>query len=139
MWVVAAILGVFVFSGSVRAKAYRLTVAGEAMEFVAQPERGYVVKLPERSGGLYSLAGLAALDTENARRVGGRDRRGVWTVENDGPARRNEEMIRALRAGGHAAYVASLFSSGGETVAVIPEIVVRVRPDQGVPDGLTRA
>jgi hypothetical protein len=48
-------------------------------------------------------------------------------------------MIRALRAGGHAAYVASLFSSGGETVAVIPEIVVRVRPDQGVPDGLTRA
>lgn len=128
VWVVAAVVVLSVCPGFVRAKAYRLTVAGEGMEFVAQPERGYVVKVPERSGGLYSLAHLAALDTENARRVGGRDRRGVWTVENDGPAGRNEEMIRALRAGGHATYAAPLFSCGGETVAVIPEIVIRVRP-----------
>ncbi len=115
--------------GFVRAKAYRLTVAGEGMEFVAQPERGYVVKVPERSGGFYSLAGTFGLDTENARRVGGRGRRGVWTVENDGPAGRNEEMIRALRASGHATYAAPLFSCGGETVAIIPEIVIRVRPE----------
>jgi len=76
----------FVCPGFVRAKAYRLTVAGEGMEFVAQPEKGYVIKLAERSGSLYSLARTFGLDTENARRVGGRDRRGVWTVENEGPA-----------------------------------------------------
>jgi hypothetical protein len=128
MRTVVTIAMVSVCSAVVSAETYRLTVAGEGMEFVAQPERGYVVKVPERSGGLYSLAGLPALDSENARRVGGRDRRGVWTVENAGPAGRNEEMIRALRAGGHAAYAAPLFSSSGETVAVIPEIVVRVRP-----------
>ncbi|MDI6448073.1 S8 family serine peptidase [Anaerobaca lacustris] len=129
VWVVAVVVGLSVCPGLVRAKAYRLTVAGEGMEFVAQPEMGYVVKVAERSGGFYSLAGLPALDTENARRIGGRDRRGVWTVENEGPAGRNEEMIRALRAGGHAAYAAPLFSCGGETVAVIPEIVIRVRPE----------
>ncbi|MDI6451784.1 S8 family serine peptidase [Anaerobaca lacustris] len=129
VWVVAAVVVLSVCSGLVWAKAYRLTVAGERMEFVAQPERGYVVKVPARSGGFYSLAGLPALDTENARRVGGRDRRGVWTVENEGPAGRNEEMIRSLRAGGHATYAAPLFSCGGETVAVIPEIVIRVRPE----------
>jgi len=122
----------FVCPGFVRAKAYRLTVAGEGMEFVAQPERGYVVKVAERSGGFYSLAGTFGLDTKNARRIGGRDRRGVWTVENDGPAGRNEETVRALRAGGHATYAAPLFSVGGETVAVIPEIVIRVKPEVDV-------
>ncbi|HPC95591.1 MAG TPA: S8 family serine peptidase [Sedimentisphaerales bacterium] len=128
-WVVAATAAFYIFCTPVSAKAYRLTVAGEGMEFVPQPERGYVVKVPERAGGFYSLAGLPALDTENVRPVGGRDRRGVWTVENEGPAGRNEEMIRALRAGGHATYATPLFSCGGETVAVIPEIVIRVRPE----------
>jgi subtilisin family serine protease len=50
-------------------------------------------------------------------------------VENEGPAGRNEEAIRSLRAGGQVAYAAPLFSSNGETVAIIPEIVVRVKPE----------
>ncbi len=125
---VVATAAFYIFCAPVSAKACRLTVAGEGMEFVAQPERGYVVRVAERSGGFYSLAETFGLDAKNARRVGGRDRRGVWTVENDGPAGRNEEMIRTLRGGGHATYAAPLFSCGGETVAVIPEIVIRVRP-----------
>lgn len=128
VWVVAAIVGLSVCSGSVQANAYRLTVAGERLEFVAQVERGYVVKLGQDAGGIRALAGMSALDAEDAAPIGGLDRRGVWVVANEGPARRNEEAIRSLRAGGHAAYAAPLFSSNGETVAIIPEIVVRMKP-----------
>ena len=107
---------------------HSLTVAGERLEFVAQPERGYVIKLAEKTGGIHALAGFSALDAGDATPVGGLDRRGVWTVENEGPAGRNEDAIRSLRAGGRVGYAAPLFSSNGETVAIIPEIVVRVKP-----------
>jgi subtilisin family serine protease len=114
--------------GFASAGAYTVNAGGERLEFVPQAEKGYVIKLAEKTGGIQALAGISALDAENARPVGGLDRRGVWTVENQGPASRNEDAIRSLRAGGQVAYAAPLFSSGGETVAIIPEIVVRVKP-----------
>jgi len=113
----------------VSARAYSLTVAGERLEFVAQLERGYVVKVAESAGGIHVLAGISAPDTEDATPVGGLDRRGVWVVENDGMAEQNEETIRSFRAGGRVIYAAPLFSSNGETVAIIPEIVLRMKSD----------
>ena len=108
--------------------AYTVNAGGERLEFMPQPQKGYVIKLAERAGGIYALAGLSALNAEDAREVRGLDRRGVYTVENEGPAGRNEDTIRSLRTGGQVAYAAPLFSSNGETVAIIPEIVVRVKP-----------
>lgn len=128
MRTVVTIAMVSVCSAVVSAETYRLTVAGERLEFVAQVERGYVVKLTPDVGGIRALAGMSALDTEDAARIGGLDRRGVWVVANEGRGGRNEEVIRSLRAGGRVGYAASLFSSNGETVAIIPEIVVRVKP-----------
>jgi len=107
---------------------YTINAGGERLEFVPQPQKGYVIKLVEKAGGIHALARISALDTEDARKVRGLDRRGVWTVENEGPAGRNEDTIRSLRAGGQMGYGAPLFSSNGETVAIIPEIVVRVKP-----------
>jgi len=110
------------------AGTYTVDAGGERLEFVPQAQKGYVIKLADRAGGIHALAGISALDAEGAREVRGLDRRGVWTVENGGPAGRNEDTIRSLRAGGQVAYAAPLFSSNGETVAIIPEIVVRVKP-----------
>ncbi len=130
--IVVAMAAMFLYPAFASAGAYSLTVAGERLEYVSQPERGYVVKLAEKTGGIHALAGLSALDGEDAREVRGLDRRGVWTVENNGPAARNEEAIRSLRAGGRVVYAAPLFSSNGETVAIIPEVVIRVRPGIGI-------
>ena len=110
------------------AGGYGITVSGERLEFVPQPQRGYAVKLAERTGDITTLSGISILDAEDARPVRGLDRRRIYTVENDGPAGRNEDRIRSLRAGGQVAYVAPLFSSNGGTVAIIPEIVVCVKP-----------
>ena len=110
------------------AKEYVLTVGNEQFRFVPQGEKGYVVKQPKRTAGISALAGTLFLEEGQVRPIGGLDRHGIWTVENDGPASRNDAVMATLIQYGAAEYVAPLFSSGGETVAIIPEIVVRVKP-----------
>jgi len=113
------------------AQEYVLTVGNEQLSFVAQPEAGYVVKTQEKTGGISTLSGtLGFLASEHATPIRGLDRHGIWVVERQQPASENEKTIKMLRADRQIEYVAPLFSSNGETVAVIPEIVIRV--DSGV-------
>jgi len=128
---VTVVLTSLLASIPVLAETYGLVVNGEELKFVAQPERGYVVKLAERTGDIAALSGISMLDAKDATPVRGLDRHGVWIVENEGPSSRNEARIQSLSIGGQVAYAAPLFSSNGETVAIIPEIVVRVKPDTG--------
>jgi subtilisin family serine protease len=114
------------------AKEYVLTAGNEQLRFVPQGEKGYVVKQPKRTAGVSALAGTLFLEEGRVRPIGGLDRHGIWIVENDGPASRNNAVMAELIQNGAAEYVAPLFSSGGETVAIIPEIVVRVKPDTNV-------
>jgi len=107
---------------------YVVQCGKDRLEFVPQAEKGYVIKLAEKAGGITALSGVSIPDGDSPRPVKGLDRHGVWTVENKGPAGRNEDAIRSLRTGGQMGYGAPLFSSNGETVAIIPEIVVRVKP-----------
>jgi len=108
-------------------RVYTVRAGGERLEFVPQPQKGYVIKLRERTGAITALSGVSTTDGDDPKSVRGLDCYGVWTVENQGPAGRNEDAMRTLRAGGQVAYATPLFSSNGETVAIIPEIVVRVR------------
>jgi subtilisin family serine protease len=114
------------------AKDYVLTVGNEQLRFVPQGEKGYVVKQPKRTAGISALAGTLFLEEGQVRPIGGLDRHGIWIVENDGPASRNDAVMAELIQDGAAEYVAPLFSSGGETVAIIPEIVVRAKPGTGI-------
>ena len=101
--------------------AERVLVMGdEELHFTPAPERGYVVKLGETTGGIKSLSSLSGLDMAQAKVIRGRDRHGIWTVENGGPAAQNEQDIAKIGKQSQVAYVAPLFSSNGETVAVIP-------------------
>jgi len=109
--------------------AHVLIVGDERISFVAQPEAGYVVKTQQKTGSISALSStLSFLASEHARPIRGLDRHGVWVVEDKRPAGENEKTIKTLRADRQIQYAAPLFSSYGETVAVIPEIVVRVKP-----------
>jgi len=120
------------------AKEYVLTVGSEQpfgselraelLRFVPQGEKGYVVKQASRKPGISTLAGTLFLEEGQVRPIGGLDRHGIWIIENDGPASKNDAVMTELIRSGAAEYVATLFSSNGETVAVIPEIVIRVHP-----------
>jgi len=114
------------------AKEYVLTVGNEQLRFVPQGEKGYVVREAKRTAGISALAGTLFLEEGRVQPIGGLDRHGIWIVENDGPASRNDAVMAELIQNGAAEYVAPLFSSNGETVAIIPEIVVRAKPGTGI-------
>ena len=110
------------------AETYRLDANGDQLEFTEAPESGYVVKLAEQIAGIHALVGISILDAEDAKPIGGPDRQRVWIVEKEASPDQSRDRIQALGADRQVAYAAPLFSSYGETVTVLPEIVVRVKP-----------
>jgi subtilisin family serine protease len=128
-WKITLLLAVLVlWPAQSPAKEYVLTVGNEQLRFVPQGEKGYVVKQAKPKAAISALVGTLFLEEGQVQPIGGLDHYGIWIVENDGPASRNDAAMAELIYSGAAEYVAPLFSSNGETVAVIPEIVLRVHP-----------
>ena len=114
---------------SKESREYLTTAGNEQIRFVAQPEVGYVVKAEEKTGAISALSDtLSFLGAKDIRRVGGLGRRGILVVYSELSAGENEMTIKMLRANRQIEYAAPLFSLNGETVVVIPEIVIRVQP-----------
>jgi subtilisin family serine protease len=99
-----------------------VTTGHERIEFIPQPEKGYVVRT---TGVRRQESGVRRLHTAsmptNAVPIGGVGRNGLWVVEN-------EQSGQVTPQGQQISYQAPLFSVNGQIVAVIPEIVIRVRP-----------
>ena len=104
---------------------YIITAGNEEIRLVRRPELGYVIV---RSGDQESDDLIAGYTDDFVRPVRGLGRRGVSVVFSQPGFRRgeNENTIKELRASRHIKYVAPLFCARGETVAIIPEIVVRL-------------
>ena len=110
-------------------REYVLTVGGEELRFTARPELGYVVKVNEEAASLEALSAMLKYDAAaDIRPIGGSGRKGICVVYSERPADENRQTVRLLAAYRQVQYAAPLFSSNGETVAIIPEIVVRVKP-----------
>jgi len=111
------------------AQEHVLTVANEHLRFTAQPEAGYVLKTRDAAASFEALSGILKnvenVDIRPIRRLG---RKGISVVYSGRSAVENEKTIKALARRAEVQYVAPLFSSNGQTVAVIPEIVIRVHP-----------
>jgi len=106
---------------------YIINVGTEQLHFVAHPGLGYVVKTEEETGGISAMSStIRVFGAKDIRRVGGLGRRGTWVIYDQRPATENEKTIKTLRKHAQIKYVAPLFSSNGETIAIIPEIVVRL-------------
>jgi len=110
-------------------KEYVLMVRGEELRFVARPELGYVVKTRQDAASIEALSRiLKGVGSVDISPIGGLGRKGVRVVYSERPAAENEKTVNLLRLRKEVQYAAPLFSSNGETVAIIPEIVVRVKP-----------
>jgi subtilisin family serine protease len=110
-----------------------LIVGGEKLRFVARPDLGYVVKARPDSASLEALPimGIRAIERSP---ICGLGRRGFWVVHSERSADENGRTIKLLRSRSGITYIAPLFSSGGDTVVIIPEIVVRLKPDTQMDD-----
>ncbi|MHC4676148.1 MAG: S8 family serine peptidase, partial [Planctomycetota bacterium] len=69
---------------------------------------------------------LREFGAADVRSVHGLGWRGVSVVFSERAASENENALKMLRAQSRIRYAAPLFSSNGETIAIIPEIVVKV-------------
>jgi len=121
-------VAILCFLSAAQAGVYTITVGNEELRLVPQAERGYVVKLAERTGGITALSDISVLDPDHTKPVGRTDQHSVYIVEDTGPAAENERATTELRQQGRVTFAAPLFSSNGQTVAIIPEIVVRMVP-----------
>ena len=108
------------------------------LRFVRKPELGYVVLSREQTAPTGSLDGLLKeYQAKDVRHVGGPGRRGLAVVYGQRSSGENENIITRLKTHNQVKYIAPLFSSNEETVAIIPEVVVRVSP--GVKIGQIKA
>ncbi len=115
--------------GATRVREYVLPVQNERFTYVARPELGYVVKARPDAASIEVLDGiLKHAGAVDIRPVGGLGRKGISIVRRERPAKENEKTIETLQAHSDVRYAAPLFSSNGEPVAIIPEIVIRVKP-----------
>jgi len=108
---------------------YVLTVNNELLHFVAQPEAGYVLKTQDEIGSLDIVSRfLKNAGDVKISPIRGLGRKGTYVIYNERPAEENERTVKLLKVYKEVKYAAPLFSSNGETVAVMPEIVIRVKP-----------
>ena len=106
---------------------HTVTAGNERLHFTARPDLGYVVKAHQDPAAIEAMGkALRENGAEDIRPVGGLGRKGVCVVHRQRADGENEKAIAELRTCKEIAYTAPLFSSNGETVAVIPEIVIRV-------------
>lgn len=95
-------------------------------QFIAQPEIGYVIK-SETIEFMDLNNILKSFEDVDIKPIKGLDRKGVSVVYNNNTKTENENTIQALKTYSQIQYAAPLFSINKETVAVLPEIVVKLK------------
>jgi len=108
---------------------YIITVGDEILTFTSCPELGYVVKTQNKVGSMETLSQfLKNASNVKVGQVRGIGRKPIAIVYNQQSAYENEKTIDMLTSFNQIKYASPLFSSNGEMVAIIPEIVIRVKP-----------
>jgi subtilisin family serine protease len=124
------LLGVLgVYSQNILAQDYVVTAGREQLHFTRRPELGYVVVSRGEKAAIEATKQKLQeeVSANDIRPVQGLGRRGVSVVYHRRSANENEGTFKVLRGHKHTRYAAPLFSSNGETLGIIPEIVVRLR------------
>jgi subtilisin family serine protease len=104
---------------------YSIAVGNEQLHFIAQPQMGYVLRTQYEAMDTISSFLMNTKDVEIST-IGGR--KGTYVIYNENSAEENDRTMKAFGISNEVHYAAPLFLSNGETVVVIPEIVVRVKP-----------
>lgn len=106
---------------------YSITYNDKVYQLIPRPDLGYVVQLPDDTDSISILNETIGLfDETDIKKVGGLEKHRASVVFNKRAARDNEGIVEALKADSRIKFAAPLFSLNGQTVVVIPEVVVRI-------------
>ncbi len=98
-------------------------------EIKASPELGYVIQTESESD-INSLNNMLSSSGDvDIKQIGGNHKNLSIVCDNNPNKTENEKTIKSLKAYNQVRYTAPLFSANGETIAVIPEIVARVKDE----------
>ncbi len=123
---------VLIMSFSARSRAgdsfhYSVTCDDQVFSLIPQPELGYVVQSQNDTGSISMFSETIQLFGDaDIRTVKGLEQRKTSVVFNQLSAENNEIIVEALKSDNRIRFVAPLYSLNGQTVAVIPEIIVRI-------------
>ncbi|MBN1505514.1 MAG: S8 family serine peptidase [Sedimentisphaerales bacterium] len=107
-----------------------VNIGPEQIRFEPRPDLGYVVKSSgEKPKTLLSRNSSLRIASEGAKYLNVAARPDMLVILDQQPSSQRESHIRILSDQVGIEYVAPLFSLSGETVAIIPEIIVRLRQE----------
>ena len=109
---------------------YLVANGNQQLHLLAKPELGYVVKSPTNTSAAVLLdSTLDGFQSGDAAYLTVSGRPDTVIVLDQQPLSQNERRIGMLSYLYDTEYVSPLFSLDGDTVAVIPEIIVRLRQE----------
>jgi subtilisin family serine protease len=113
---------------------YIINVGNEQLRFVPRPELGYVIKTEERLGNIRVLSGIlkdvGAVDIKAVRGFG---EQGVYVVKNQYNNNQNKQITNMMAVRSDVEYVLPLFEVEGAVMAIMPEIIARLRREVDLP------
>ncbi len=123
------LLSFFVFipaaSKSQDISEYTLISDEKTMTFIPRPDLGYVIQPSENESAAQTFQSmLSSIKTVENRKIKGLNKRNLTVVTNLDKSINSASTI--LQSQSRSGYKAPLFSVNGQTIAIIPEIVVRL-------------
>jgi len=106
---------------------YTVTIGNEQLHFIAQPELGYAIKSSRNNLKASSLDNtVQKIQREDTEYLNVANRPDMKIVRSKHASDQIQRNIRILKNQSDTEYIAPLYTLDGETVAVIPEIIVRL-------------
>ncbi len=114
-----------VTSRSQNLSEHTLTSAGKTLTFIPRPDLGYVIQSSEQEPATQTFQGmLSSIETVESRKIRGQNKRNLTVLMNLDDSMNSAFNI--LQSQNQAGYKAPLFAVNGQTIAIIPEIVVKL-------------
>ena len=114
-----------VTSRSQNLSEYTLKSAGKTMTFIPRPDLGYVIQSNEKEPATQAFQSmLSSIETVESRKVRGLNQRNLTVLMNLDDS--INSALNILQSRNQTWYKAPLFSVNGQTIAIIPEIVVKI-------------
>ena len=104
---------------------YTLISNGTAMTFIPRPDLGYVIQSDEKESSSQAFQGmLSSIEAVESRKVKGLNKRNLTVLMNSDETANS--LSSFLQSQVQTGYKAPLYAVNNQTVAVIPEIVVKI-------------
>jgi predicted outer membrane repeat protein len=107
--------------------AYIVKSGKEIISLVPRPDLGFVIQSDEQDPEIQAYGDmLSSLDTINIRKIRGLNKRSYSVLINDSSGEERTNAFELMQSRNQAKYRAPLLTINDQTVAIIPEIVVRL-------------